>query len=361
MAVEMTKPLDAAPTLRVVQWGTGNTGTVALQAIIESAHLDLVGLWVSRAEKRGRDAGELVGLPRTGVTATGDKDALLSLQPDCVCYMGTDRDGEDAVVRDVCDMLAVGINVVTSSFPLLVHPSGAGETVRQRIGRGCAEGSSSFLCTGIEPGFMADALVLHLSSLSRAIAGIRVQEVMNVGSYRVPRWRSGLGWPVSEDTERYVPGRIARSWTGVMLMLAEGLGVRLDRIYEWRDVATAGRPFDVPAGSYGPDDIAALHFQVIGDVGGEPFLTVEHCYRLTDDAGPDMPSPAEPGRRTTRIRIAGTPDINADITLNGDGLDPTDQGVLATAMRVVHSIPVVVAAEPGMHSPLDLPLITAKL
>jgi hypothetical protein len=30
-------------------------------------------------------------------------------------------------------------------------------------------------------------------------------------------------------------------------------------------------------------------------------------------------------------------------------------------MRVVHSIPVVVAAEPGMHSPLDLPLITAKL
>jgi|GEM_PF-5361580 len=59
-------------------------------------------------------------------------------------------------------------------------------------------------------------------------------------------------------------------------------------------------------------------------------------------------------------RIAGTPDINADVTLSGDGIDSTDQGVLATAMRVVHSIPVVVVAEPGMHSPLDLLSITAK-
>ncbi|MGH3556230.1 MAG: hypothetical protein ACRDTK_01700, partial [Mycobacterium sp.] len=288
-----------------MQWGSGGTGSVALQAIVESAHLELVGLWVGRAEKRGRDAGELVGLAPTGVIATGDSDVLLSLQPDCVCYMGTDRDGEDAVVGDVCGMLAAGVNVVMSSFPLLVHPSGAGEAVRQRIGRACMEGSSSFLCTGIEPGFMADALVLHLSSLSREITSVRVQEAMNVGSYRVPRWRSGLGWPASEDAERYVPGRIARSWTGVMLMLAEGLGVRLDRIYELRNVATAGRAFEVPAGSYGPDDIAALHFTVIGEVGGEPFLTVEHCYRLTEEAGPDMPSPAEPGRRTTRIRIAG--------------------------------------------------------
>lgn len=351
---------ETAP-VRVVQWGAGHTGTVALQAIIESPHFDLVGLWVGRDDKRGRDGGELVGLPPVGVTATGDADVLLSLRPDCVCYMGSDRDGEDAVVRDVCGILAAGINVVTSSFPLLVHPSGAGEAVRQRIGRACAQGSSSFLCTGIEPGFMADALVLHLSSLSRAIVSVRVQEAMNVGSYRVQRWRSGLGWPVSDEAECYVPGRIAHSWTGVMLMLAEGLGVRLDRIYEWRKVATAGRAFEVPAGSYGPEDIAALHFKVIGEVGGEPFLTVEHCYRLTDDAGPDMPWPAEPLRRTTRIRIAGTPDINADITLGGDGLDPTDQGVVATAMRVVHSIPVVVAAEPGMHSPLDLPLITAKL
>lgn len=344
-----------------MQWGTGNTGTVALQAIIESAHLGLIGLWVNRAENRGRDAGELVGLPPTGITATGDRDVLLSLRPDCVCYMGTDREGQEAVVRDVCGILAAGVNVVTSSFPLLVHPSGAGEAVRQRIGRACAEGSASFLCTGIEPGFMADALVLHLSSLSRAITSVRVQEAMNVGSYRVLRWRSGLGWPVSEDAERYVPGRIAHSWTGVMLMLAEGLGVRLDRIYEWRNVATLGREFEVPAGRYGPNDIAALHFQVIGEVGGQPLLTVEHCYRLTDEAGPDMPSPAEPGRRTTRIRIAGTPDVNADVMLGGEGLDPTDQGVLATAMRVVHSIPVVVAAEPGMHSPLDLPLISAKL
>ncbi len=49
-----------------------------------------------------------------------------------------------------------------------------------------------------------------------------------------------------------------------------------------------------------------------------------------------------------------------DVALGGDNLDATQQGVPVTVMRVVNAIPVVCAAEPGMYSPLDLPLITGR-
>ena len=52
---------------RVVQWGTGNVGRLALRAIIEHPELELAGLVVHSDDKAGRDAGELVGAQPTGL------------------------------------------------------------------------------------------------------------------------------------------------------------------------------------------------------------------------------------------------------------------------------------------------------
>ncbi|HMO69243.1 MAG TPA: dihydrodipicolinate reductase, partial [Novosphingobium sp.] len=79
-------------TYRVIQWATGNVGSRALQRVIEHPRLDLVGLWVSSADKVGRDAGALCGLADTGVKATNDAAALIAMEADCVLYM---RQGVD--------------------------------------------------------------------------------------------------------------------------------------------------------------------------------------------------------------------------------------------------------------------------
>lgn len=347
--------------IRVAQWGTGNTGTVALQALSDAPNLDLVGVWAHSPDLSGKDAGRLTGAGHPiGVAVTNDPTRVLAAAPDCVSYMATDRGRHDDVIDDFCMILAAGINVVTTTDPLLVHPVGDGPDVQRRIEVACLAGGSSFFCTGVEPGFMADALVLHLTSLSRDITGIHVQEAMNVGSYRGGRWRSGLGSDVATDAQRYVPGTIAHNWMGPMTMLADGLGVTLGRVYERREITAAGYEFTVPAGTYGPDQAAALHFEVIGEVDGEPMFVIEHVYRLLDGVAPDWPQPVDPSHRTTRIRISGRPDINVDVALGGRDLDAAQQGVLATVMRAVNAIPVVCAAEPGMYSPLDLPLITGR-
>ena len=81
--------------VRVVQWATGNIGTKSLRAVIEHPRLELVGLFVYSDDKVGRDAGELCGLPATGVAATRDIDDIVALEPDCVLYMPRQCDVDD--------------------------------------------------------------------------------------------------------------------------------------------------------------------------------------------------------------------------------------------------------------------------
>ena len=59
---------------RVIQWGIGNVGTVALRHFAHNPVFDVVGVLCNRAEKVGRDAGELVGTAPIDVRATADKE-----------------------------------------------------------------------------------------------------------------------------------------------------------------------------------------------------------------------------------------------------------------------------------------------
>ncbi len=59
-----------AEKYRVVQWATGVVGSAALRGIIRHLRLELVGVKVYSDDKKGRDAGDLVGMDRTGVLAT---------------------------------------------------------------------------------------------------------------------------------------------------------------------------------------------------------------------------------------------------------------------------------------------------
>src|SRR5271155_5705589 len=127
---------------RGVQWATGNIGRRALQAVIEHPRFDLVGLWVHSDAKVGHDAGELCGLGRTGVTATGDAEEILALGADCVLYM---PQGPDFAIR--CRVLVSGTNVATTRGAFH-RPASMDPAVRAQIEEGCRAGRTSIHSTG---------------------------------------------------------------------------------------------------------------------------------------------------------------------------------------------------------------------
>ena len=139
-------------TYKVVQWGTGNLGTLAVQSILKHPDLELIGTWVSSAEKAGRDVGELSRVSPIGVLATQDADALISGDADCICYATDSMGREDEVVDDCIKMLRAGKNVVNVSDPALVYPKAKGGDVYDRLQEACSGGQRVVLHQRGRPG-----------------------------------------------------------------------------------------------------------------------------------------------------------------------------------------------------------------
>src|ERR1700730_18884210 len=113
-------------TYKVVQWGTGNLGTLAVQSILKHPDLELSGSWVSSVEKAGRDVGELSRVSPIGVLATQDADMLIAGDADCICHAANSMGREEDVLDDCIGMLRAGKNVVNVFCAALVYPTAKG-------------------------------------------------------------------------------------------------------------------------------------------------------------------------------------------------------------------------------------------
>lgn len=352
---------------RVIQWGTGNTGGKALRFILTDPTFQLVGLYVAREQNIGRDAGELVGLDSVGVAASSNVDAIVALDADCVVYMAAEpltspatpgSDGWQSVDM-ICRLLASGKNVVSTGISGLTNPRAFGEGVAGTLCDAALEGGSTFFGTGIEPGFMCDALALTLSSVTRNVRAIRAQEILSYATYDQPKYHVSNGgmWGAPCDqslTELFAAGILDCGMGAPIRLLADALGINLDEVIANVEFAPAPEAFDLPIGAIGQGSIAGYRFEILGKSNGEAVLALEHITRLHDLVAPQWPT-LEPGG--FRILLEGTPSYRVDVVV--DEPDASMGACTGTAARAVNAIPVVCAAPAGVCSFVDLPLISA--
>jgi hypothetical protein len=341
---------------RVAHIGTGYTGTLALGQILRSPRLELVGHLVHSPEKAGRDSGALVGESAVGVAATGSVADFLALDADCVTYFAAISGREaDEIVDQLCGILATGKNVVTPSYPALFHPPSLDGDARGRLEAACRKGDSSLFATGIAPGFTSDILAVHAASMSEQPTKVSVQERIPCGAFRGLGFFAmlGFGRTPEQDADAYPPGAMIGHLAPPLRLLAQGLGWTLDEIREYRDVATADRDYSFAAGGISAGTIASVRMRFDGIVEGEPRVQYSSIWSMPDEPVEDWPPDIAVGsitRRLTRITVDGDPPVQLDFALNGGELP----GSAATAARVVHAIPAVCAAGPGILSALDL-------
>jgi 4-hydroxy-tetrahydrodipicolinate reductase len=81
-------------------------------------------------------------------------------------------------------------------------------------------------------------------------------------------------------------------------------------------------------------------------------------YRAHPSAAPDWPQP--PGLGGYRVEIDGDPIWRLDLAMSGADGTVLSGGELATATRVVNAIPAVCAAEPGILTPVTMPIQTGR-
>jgi 4-hydroxy-tetrahydrodipicolinate reductase len=361
----MTGELDGRRRpLRVIQWSTGNAGRKALRGILNHPELELVGVHAHSPEKIGRDAAELCGWDRpTGVIASDDVAALLALDADCVCHTARGETRIRATVDDLCRILESGKNVVNTSIVSLVYPPFSSPKIRERLAAACAQGGSTFFTSGFDPGWSGDVIPLALASACERVDSVRVSELMDYSTYADPGFTGvyfGFGRPLDFAAPMLQPGVLKGGWGGMVLLLADALGIRLDEIREEHERLPAPETFDTAMGRIEQGTCAGVRFEVQGMLDGRPVLVAAHVNRLRDDIGPRWDRLSGSKKSGYKIEVKGSPSYTCEIEPVGEDGDHNTAGITGTAMRVVNAIPVVCDAAPGVVSILDLPLFTAR-
>jgi hypothetical protein len=352
-------------TLKVVAWSTGTVGRHAIAGIDARPELELVGLWVSTPGKVGRDAGELAGLGRElGVLATDDKEALLALRPDCVVHTAMTDDRVFEAIDDLVELLEHGINVVSSGPVVLQYPFGIlPEELTARIHDAGVRGGASLHVNGIDPGFANDVLPLALTSVCQRIDEVRCLEIADYATYYQPvvmQELFGFGRPLEQTPLIFQPGILSMAWGSVVRQIAAALDVTLDEpLVERVERVPADRDLDTASVHIKAGTQAAARFEVVGEVGGVPRVVLEHVTRTAPDQMPGWPQPPA-GDGCYRVEVTGEPRLVLDLVHRGEHGDHNDSGMITTAMRLVNAVEAVVAAEPGLVSAADLPMITGR-
>jgi hypothetical protein len=342
--------------LRVIQWATGNVGRSALRQILAHPELELVGCLVHSDEKVGKDAGELCRQPPTGVFATSSIAEILELDADCVSHMPLPSaqygDDPDADLRNICRILESGKNVVTTVGYL--YPRAYGNDVFERLEKACIAGRTSIHGTGANPGWMSDILPLTASALSARIDRIYVRESTDFSWYPSPQVLfdlMGMGCTKREyDTraKRYVAW-LSGLFRESLMLVADGLGLVFDEISFESELRLAAADYEIAAGRIAKGTVAGQRFVWSGLVGKEAIIVLEAVYMARREAAADWPAPG------LLCRVEGKPTMKFE-------LDETwiSNGLIATAVHAIHAISAVCAADPGIRTFLDLPLIVGK-
>jgi hypothetical protein len=342
--------------IRVVQWATGGVGKAAIQATLAHPDLALVGAWVHSESKQGADLGEMVGLEPIGVTATNDVSEILALDADCVVYSPL-LPNEDEVVA----ILRTGKNVVTPVgwvYPDLDNC--------EALLDACAEGKSTLHGTGIHPGGITERLPLTVSALSASVTHVRAEEFSDIRTYNAPdvvRHIMGFGLSPEEAMAGPILDLLAGFKASVRMIVAE-MGFAADPDIETvQEVAVATHPIESPIGVIEPGQVAARTFRWHAIVDGSPVVTASVNWFMGEEGFEPDWSFGPAGERF-EIEITGDPSVS--LTVKGLQPDTIEEGlirnpgIVATANHCVSAIPYVVAADPGIKTYLDLPLLAGR-
>ncbi len=343
--------------LRVVQWATGGVGIAAIKGVLEHPDLELVGCWVHSEAKSGKDVGEIVGIGPLGVTATNDVDEILALAADAVIYSPLMPNPDEVVA-----LLRSGKNVIT---PVGWFYPGEKEAAPMRAA--ALEGNVTLHGTGIAPGGISEKFPLIFSAMSTGVTFVRAEEFSDLRTYDAPdvlRYVMGFG----DTPEKALTGPMQKLLDGGFIqsvrMCTDEMGFAADpKIRSTQELAVATAPIDSPMGAIQPGQVAGRKFHWEALVGDEVVVRVTVNWFMGQE-NLDPPWTFGPAGERYEMEVKGNPDFS--VTIKGfqpesvaEGLE-SNNGIVATAAHCVNSIPAVCAAQPGIATYLDLPLISGK-
>lgn len=328
--------------IKVVEWGTGEMGQGLLKFILDRPKdIELAGCLVTNPAKEGKTVGELLGRP-CDVTMTTDFERVLAeTKPDVVCI--NTQSNLHEVTSQIEPAVKSGANVICIaeklSYPWASDPDWA-----DRFDALAKQHGVSILGTGINPGFMLDALIVMWSSICLRIDSIEASRVNDLSPFGpTVMVGQGVGTTVEQFNKGVADGSIVGhiGFPESIHLIGKALGWKIDRIEETREpivteVERSTPHVTVPAGW-----VAGCKQVGKGYVNDELKIHLIHPQQIH----PELAN-QETG---DYIKIIGDPMVNMQNS-------PEIPGGKGTYASTGNYIPLMKDARPGMLTVVDMPL-----
>ncbi len=328
--------------IKVAVWGTGMMGQGLLRFILDRPNdCELVGAIDTNPDKDGRTVGELLGC-ECDVRVTTDAEAVLASKPDVVCICT--QSNLDEITAQVEPSVRAGANVLciaeTLAYPWASDPQWA-----DRFDALAQEHDVTILGTGINPGFILDALIVMWTSVCLRVDRIEAQRVNDLSPFGPTVMASqGVGTTVEEFERGVAEGTIVGhiGFPESIHLIARALGWEIARIEETREPIVSSVARETPHVKVAPGDVAGCRHIGRGyDANGE--LKIEFVH-------PQQIHPHLEGVDTgDYIRVVGDPEISM---VNA----PEVPGGKGTYASTGNYIPLIGDAPPGLLTVVDFPL-----
>jgi 4-hydroxy-tetrahydrodipicolinate reductase len=324
--------------IRVVQVGLGPIGAAIAAQVVARRGFQLAGAVDVDPALAGRDVGELLGGGRRlRVKITTDiARTIRAVRPD-VAVLSTSSWLVDALPH-IEQAVACRVPVVTTTEEA-AYPTPRTRRLARRLDEAARRARVAVLGTGVNPGFLMDALPIALTAACERVDRIEVRRVQDARIRRLPfQKKIGAGLTPAEFQRQVDRGRVRHvGFPESIRMIADAMGWRLDRITDevfprMADRAVGSEHLHVAAG-----EVAGIVQEGTGYVAGEPRIVL----RLEAFLGAPESYDA--------VLIDGVPRISSRIEggVHGD---------IATASVVVNAIPAVIVAAPGLRTMRDMRL-----
>ena len=324
--------------LRVLHFGLGPIGAAVVRQVAARKGFTIVGAVDIDPEKAGRDLGEVAGAGRKlKVTVSDDaRKAIKAGKPDVVVLCTSSS--MKKVLPQIEAILKLKVPIVSTTEELS-YPTRGNLRYARVIHELAKKSKVAVLSTGVNPGFVMDALPIMLTGVCERVDAIRVDRIQDARVRRLPFQRKiGAGLTREEFQKKVDEGSVRHVGLAESVsMIADALGWKLTRITDDIQPKIAALTVASEFLSIEPGYVSGIVQDGIGYRGDEAVITLHMEAYLGAPESYDA------------VQISGSPAITSKIAggVHGD---------IATSSIVVNSLPKVLQVAPGLHTMRDMPL-----
>ena len=324
--------------IRVVLVGLGPIGAAVAKQLVERKGFQIVGAVEIDPLKVGKDAGDAMEMGRRLRVKVTDNigKTLKATRPDVaiLCTLSSLK----RTMPQFEEVLKHRVPIVTTTEEA-AYPAPSNRTLAKRLDEAARKAKVAVLGTGVNPGFVMDALPIALTSVCERVDRVEVQRVQDARLRRLPfQQKIGAGL-TREQFKRGVENGTLRhvGFTESIHMIAGAIGWKVERVTDDIQPKMADQPVASELLAVDPGYVAGIVQDGVGYVKGEPRI------RLHLEAYLGAPESYD------SVLVEGSPRIYSRIEggVHGD---------IATAAMTVNSIAAVMNAPPGLRTMRDMRL-----